>query len=144
MQVGKDYIGIGVGILLFNDRNEVLLIHRSPTARNDQDKWSIPGGEVEFWETVISAIIRETAEEVNIRVAPGNIRHIGYIDNRIVDDKQHWLAEIFASHTWFGDIQNMEPEKCQAIAWFSIDKLPDNITFVAAKAVELYKSKKTI
>lgn len=57
---GADYVGIGVGVLIFNDLKQVLLILRSGSVRNDKNKWSIPGGEIEYNELSEAAIIRET------------------------------------------------------------------------------------
>ena len=51
------------GVLLFNERNELLLVKPSY-----KDHWSIPGGVVDRNESPREAGIRETKEEVNIEL----------------------------------------------------------------------------
>jgi 8-oxo-dGTP pyrophosphatase MutT (NUDIX family) len=45
------------------DDGRILLIHRT-----DNDKWALPGGEVELGESVSQAVIREVHEETGIDV----------------------------------------------------------------------------
>jgi ADP-ribose pyrophosphatase YjhB (NUDIX family) len=51
MKAGKDFIGVGVGATILNNKNEILLLKRRQTIseeRTTSGMWSIPGGEVEF------------------------------------------------------------------------------------------------
>lgn len=59
-------ITIGVRAVVLNDKNEILLALRwkDPEA----NKWSIPGGKVELFETLEAATIREVKEEVNLDI----------------------------------------------------------------------------
>ncbi len=41
---GKDYIGVGVGAMIFNDKGELLLAKRGQAAKNERGCWEIPGG----------------------------------------------------------------------------------------------------
>ena len=57
-QVGKQCILLpGVRALILNDRNEVLLQHRT-----DLDCWGLPAGSVELDETALEALKREVLE----------------------------------------------------------------------------------
>src|SRR3989338_1504680 len=47
---GVDYIGVGVGVLIVNDKNETLLMKRGPKCRNLVGYWNRPGGTMEFGE----------------------------------------------------------------------------------------------
>ncbi len=55
---GKDYIGVGGGILIFNKKGEVLLMKRSKNSKNEAGWWSKPGGAVDFNEKAIDAMGR--------------------------------------------------------------------------------------
>ena len=51
-------IGLGATTLVFNDKNELLL-----NLRSDTNTWGIPGGSMEFYETIEETAIRELKEE---------------------------------------------------------------------------------
>src|SRR5437762_5113006 len=62
----KGTIILGVGAVIWNERREVLLVRRSNPPR--QNEWSLPGGRVEFGETLRAAIVREVREETRIAI----------------------------------------------------------------------------
>ena len=57
---------VGVGAVIWNDKDEVVLIRRGKEPRRDQ--WSIPGGHLEWGESLHDAIIREAHEETGLTV----------------------------------------------------------------------------
>lgn len=62
---------VGVGAVVFNNNNQVLLIQRGkdPSA----GLWALPGGLVELGEELKKACAREIMEECNIEVAVGEV-----------------------------------------------------------------------
>lgn len=70
MKKGIDYIGVGVGAIIFNNQGKALLTKRGRLSRNQVGKWEFPGGGVEFGETLTQAIVREVKEELGIIVEP--------------------------------------------------------------------------
>ena len=65
MQTAKPPI-VGVGAVILNDRGEVVLIRRGQEPRLGE--WSIPGGRLEWGESVRDGIIREVREETGLEV----------------------------------------------------------------------------
>ncbi len=59
MKKGIDYIGVGVGAIIFNTDGKVFLARRDRKARSELGKWEFPGGGVEFGETLEHAEIPE-------------------------------------------------------------------------------------
>lgn len=57
---------IGVGAVVFNARNEILLIKRGKAPRYGE--WMVPGGALEWGETLEQAVIREVLEETGIGI----------------------------------------------------------------------------
>lgn len=57
-------IVLGVGAVVWNADGEVLLVRRANPPR--QHEWSLPGGKVEFGETLRAAIAREVIEESGV------------------------------------------------------------------------------
>ena len=45
MRKGVDYIGVGVGAIIYDRDNRVFLAKRGKEARNETGKWEFPGGE---------------------------------------------------------------------------------------------------
>ena len=58
--------------------------------------WCLPGGHVEYGETVENAVKREVYEEVGIKVKP---KFLGYFDEIIKRLKWHRVVMVFSSKT---------------------------------------------
>lgn len=139
---GKDYIGVGGGVLIVNDDGDVLLMKRGKYVRNESGWWSKPGGGVKFGETAIEAMKREMKEELDIEIEiTGYLPHTDHI---IEDENQHWASFNFIAYITKGKPKNMEPEKCDAVKWFSLDHLPKKITQTTREPIENYITKKYI
>jgi len=139
---GKDYIGVGGGVLIVNDDGDVLLMKRGRDVRNESGWWSKPGGGVKFGETAIEAMKREMKEELDIEIEiTGYLPHTDHI---IESENQHWASFNFIAYITKGEPKNMEPEKCDAIKWFALDKLPKKITQTTSEPIENYINKKYI
>jgi 8-oxo-dGTP diphosphatase len=61
-------IGVSQKAIIFNERKEVLAIHRTKTAPSNPNKWDFPGGDLDFGEDAIKGITREVKEEVEIEI----------------------------------------------------------------------------
>lgn len=81
-QPGIDYIGLGVGALIFDEQGKLLLTKRGPKAKNEVGKWEIPGGGVEFGETVEEAVVREIKEELAITIS---VQEMLQVADHIID-----------------------------------------------------------
>jgi len=68
MKKGIDYIGVGVGAMIFDSEGKVFIAKRGPKARNESGKWDFPGGSVEYGETCQNAVIREIKEEFDFDI----------------------------------------------------------------------------
>ncbi len=118
LKAGTDYIGVGVGALIFNQNKELLLMKRGQAAKNEVNKWEIPGGEIQFKETLETALKREIREEVGLEIAV--IELLQVIDHIIPQEKQHWIALTYICQIKHGQPTIMEPRKCEQLAWFSL------------------------
>jgi 8-oxo-dGTP diphosphatase len=59
---------VGIGILVNKDGNVLITQRHDPTHTQVHLRWQLPGGKVEFGETVQEAIVREMKEEVSVDV----------------------------------------------------------------------------
>jgi 8-oxo-dGTP diphosphatase len=122
MKAGRDYIGVGVGAVIM-DHGAVLLLKRKKAP--EAGHWSIPGGRVEFGETVEAAIIREIKEELGCDARI--VSSLGVTNHIVADEGVHWVSPRFLVAIT-GEPENLEPDVHDAIEWFDISKLPANVT----------------
>lgn len=128
MKPGKDFIGVGVGAFILNDKNEFLMLLRSENCKNEHNKWMIPGGGVDFNETLEEAIVREVKEEIAVDIKLGEI--ISVPNHILPEEGQHWVAPTFKCKIISGEPKIMEPHKHSDLKWFSLDNLPENLSKV--------------
>ncbi len=122
MKQGIDYIGIGVGAMIFNARGEVFLAQRGPKAKNERGHWEFPGGSVDYGETMAVSLQREMQEEYGIGITLE--RQLGTFDHILPDEQQHWVSTTYIAQHASGTPEILEPHKCSAIGWFALDALP--------------------
>lgn len=138
MKPGIDYIGVSVGAMIFNDEGKVLLTKRSKNAKNERGCWEIPGGGVEFRETLVAAIKREMKEELDIEIEI--IEQLPAADHIIPDDHQHWVPTTFLAKLKGHKMPRiMEPNKCDEIGWFFISALPKPLSIITKIDLAWYK-----
>ncbi|MBI5614596.1 NUDIX domain-containing protein [Candidatus Gottesmanbacteria bacterium] len=137
MKPGIDYIGVAVGVFIINDEGKVFLTKRSKHATNERGTWEIPGGKVNFGETLQDAAKREAKEEYDIDIKI--IKQFPAQDHFIPEEKQHWVPTSFHCKI-IGDKMPriMEPDKCDEIGWFSFDALPSPLSIITNIDIALY------
>ena len=140
LKPGKDYIGVGCGVFVVNEKSEVLLQLRSKNSKNEAGKWNKMGGSVEFGEKVIDCLQRETLEEAGIEIT--DIEFLSYTDHILSEEKQHWLGLNFMALIKPGEIaKNMEPEKFDDLRWFKFGEIPENLAMPTEDSLELMLSR---
>lgn len=138
MKKGKDYIGVGVGVMIFNDCGELLLTKRGQAAKNERGCWEVPGGDVEFGEALAQAAIREAKEEMGIDVTV--VQQLFSIDHLIPAEDQHWVATPFLCTVKKGQTPMIvEPHKCDEIGWFALGALPSPLSITTKLNVKVYR-----
>lgn len=128
MKRGIDYIGVGVGAAIFNDEGKLFLTQRGEKAKNEVGTWEIPGGSVEYGETLQEALRREIREEHGITI--DIIELLAVCDHIIPDEHQHWVSPTYICRITNGTPRILEPDKCARIGWFTLEeaeKLPLSI-----------------
>jgi len=116
----KSFVAVHLFLL---QENQVLLLRRCNTDYMD-GMYSVVAGHVEAGENVIQAMHREAKEEAGITIDEADL-HITQVMHRKSDTER--IDYFFIATKWQGEIQNGEPNKCDDLSWFDIDKLPDNM-----------------
>lgn len=139
MIAGRDYIGVGVGAIVFNAEGHVLLARRGAGAKNEKGYWEFPGGEVEFGETLIDAIHRELREEYSIEVRV--IETLGTFDHILKEDHEHWVSITYIARLSNGIAKIIEPAKCTSIGWYPLTALPNPLSVISIDNYKRYSEK---
>lgn len=117
-------------ILIKDDR--VLLSRRFNTGYMD-GHYSLPAGHVDEGETVEDCLVREVKEEIGISVKKKDIKLVHVMHRKENDIR---LDFFYMVGGYKGEIKNMEPEKCDDLKWFELNKLPKNILPYIKQAIE--------
>ncbi len=140
------YPRIGVGAVVFDRLQRVLLVHRGRPPAAGQ--WGLPGGLLLLGESLQDALQREIAEECGIRV---NIVDLISLYETVVRDTEnriayHYVVADYLCHWRAGDIT--PGDDAQAVAWASAEnmanyELMDAATemIAAARAKDLRQSR---
>ncbi|NTU77516.1 MAG: NUDIX domain-containing protein [Alphaproteobacteria bacterium] len=140
MQKGKDYIGVGVGAVIARaQKSEVLLVKRKKPP--EAGCWSIPGGAVEFGETFEKAVVREIKEEVGLDIKVDRLLRV--TDHIVPDEGVHWISPAYEASIVQGEARNLEPDKHEAVEWFPVNRLPDNLTMTTSLAMASFLEMQT-
>ena len=129
MKRGIDYIGVGVGAILVNERGELFMAQRGPQAKNERGLWEFPGGSVEFGETLAAALRREMREEYGIEIEVGELLDVA--DHILPEEGQHWVSPTYICRVLSGEPHIQEPDKCSQIGWFAPDDTPDHLSQIS-------------
>lgn len=136
---GRDYIGVGVGAMVFNEEGKVFLAKRGPKAKNERGCWEFPGGSVEYGEPLEQAIAREFREEYGMEIEIKDLLCVS--DHILVGEKQHWISPTFIACHVRGVPRIVEPDKCTEIGWFPLDALPQPLSEVTKSDLRHYRKK---
>lgn len=132
MKPGIDYIGVGVGAMIMNDKEEILLILRAKPP--EINHWIFPGGKVDYGEKIETALRREIKEEIGVDI---DVLKLVHVCDHIVDG-MHWTPPAFLCKIRQGEPKLMEQDKHLGLEWFSINKLPGNLSIVVRDTVKKY------
>jgi ADP-ribose pyrophosphatase YjhB (NUDIX family) len=111
-----------VHVVLRRD-GEILLMRRAGTGFFD-GLFSLPGGHVEDGESLAQAASRELLEEAGVQVAPEALRRIGVVHRRSDGNR---IDFFLSASAWCGEPRIVEPDKCDALGWFALDALPEDL-----------------
>jgi 8-oxo-dGTP diphosphatase len=83
--------------------------------------WALPGGFVEYGETVESAAVRETKEETGLNVELDGI--LGVYSNPERDPRGHIITICFLAHKTGGNL--LADTDASDVRWFELNKISE-------------------
>ena len=109
-----------VRVIVYRDDGDILLVR----SRFSRQEWALPGGGVKHNESYEQAAVRETLEEVGLRVH--NLRYLGKANSH--ESYAKFSVRVFAAHASNCDIKcNVEIMEAR---WLNRDYLPKEYTLL--------------
>jgi len=116
---------LGVAAVIWNDARQVLLIRRTKEPRKGE--WSLPGGKVEFGESIEDAVRREIREETGLEIALLGLAGIAetMLDESVGAADMHFVLMDYSARVVSGEA--VAASDAADATWFSlaeVEKLP--------------------
>ena len=110
---------VGVGVLVVRE-GRVLLGQRKGS--HGAGTWALPGGHLEFGETVAQCAIREALEETGLDI--GTVTPGPYTSDVFRAEGKHYVTLFVIAHSAAGEPILCEPDKCSEWRWCRWPDLP--------------------
>lgn len=113
---------VGIGVFVFKEGKFLMGCRKG--AHGD-GTWSIPGGHLEFGETIEQGAQREVEEETGLKIS--DIKIAGITNDIFKNEDKHYIT-IWVTSFWKSGIPKiMEPDKFLNLEWNSFENLPENL-----------------
>ena len=111
---------VGVGVIIRRASDGAFLVGRRKGSHG-AGQLALPGGALEWRESVAHCASRETLEETGLVVDVSAWRAPFGIAEAVIDENNHWIT-VFAACEVADDaeVENREPHKCEG--WFFVSK----------------------
>lgn len=135
--------GVGLGVIILNELNQVLLILRN----EDKDKalsdmhlegtWTLPAGKIKLGETIIEAAKRKVKAETNLVV--DDLEIISIADD--INEYAHFVTIGLVARMCSGEIDLGKTEEHIDYGYFDLEDLPNNLCDPSKKIINNYLNK---
>lgn len=119
-----------VAVNVFVVRDNKLLLGKRKNVVGD-GFWCIPGGHLEYGESIVAGAERELKEETGLTA---NLSFFSVVNDYLQEEDTHYIHFQFLAENIVGEPKLEEPDKCYEWKWFALNKLPKDI-FVGHKKV---------
>lgn len=112
-------VRVGVGVFMWKDG---LFLMGKRRGSHGHNSWSIPGGHLEFNETIEQCAVREAKEETNLDVR--NVSLVAVTEDMFREDQKHYVTIWVRCDVVGGDLKITEPNKWIGSEWRDFKSLP--------------------
>lgn len=110
---------VGVGVIVLR---EGLVLLGQRRGAHGAGTWALPGGHLEFGETVERCAVREVREETGLVVQV--LGRGPYTSDLFAAEGRHYVTLFVLAHAPLGEAELREPAKCAAWRWCRWGELP--------------------
>jgi 8-oxo-dGTP diphosphatase len=118
--------------IIIRVENKIVLIER----RQAPSGWALPGGFVDYGESLEAAALREAREETGLELK--NLRQFGAYSDPQRDPRQHNISFVFTAD---GEGALRGGDDAARAALFSLDELPEPLCFDHARILADYQAR---
>jgi 8-oxo-dGTP diphosphatase len=111
---------IGIAVIVMRD-GRVLLGQRRSALGNGT--WAVPGGHLEFGESIEDCARREVLEETGLKI--GAITPGPYTSNVFAAEQKHYVTLFVIAQAGDGEPEAREPDKCSGWSWVRWSEFPE-------------------
>jgi 8-oxo-dGTP diphosphatase len=130
IEIGAAGAEIGVSAAGSPGRRQIVLIER----RNEPRGWALPGGFVDYGETVAAAAVREAREETGLEVELTELFHVYSDPDR--DARLHTVSTVFIARAQGEPVGADDADRSGV---FELDALPSPLVFDHALILADYR-----
>lgn len=112
---------IGVGVIVCFQQRPIISerrfawLHRAGTTHGNGE-WSLPGGRLEYGESLILRAMAEVWEEIGVKEFDAFYRIPFITEDFFPVEKMHWITHYFIAYPKAGEVPKlMEPDKADAL-----------------------------
>lgn len=129
---------VGLGIVVVNNEGKILVGKRKGA---HAQKYSIPGGHLDLGETFEAGAIREIKEETNLNITNPKVIAVSNNLETFRTEGKHYISVILLAEKFSGELQIMEPDKCEGWEWVDPNDLPEPHFDASRLGVSCYLNK---
>jgi mutator protein MutT len=144
MSDDKPRVGAGLGVILVRSDGQILLGRRhvdpdkADSAFRSAGEWCLPGGKLDWGETLEEGAKREVQEETGLVIIDPEVISIHNCKN----EHAHFMTAGLVAKKWTGEPQVMEPDEITEWGWFYLDALPQPRYFPSFEVIDNYRQGK--
>lgn len=143
MSEEKKRVGAGFGVILIDGKKILLGKRHSDPEKADSafrsaGEWCLPGGKLDWGETLETGAIREVKEETGIIIQNPKVISVHNCKN----EHAHFLTVGILAKKWKGKAKVIEPDEITEWQWFNLKDLPFPRYFPSFEVIDNYVRKK--
>lgn len=113
---------VGIGVFVFKNNKFIMGCRKGS---HGEGTWSVPGGHLEFGETIEQGAKREVVEETGMMIV--NVKIAGITNDIFKKEGKHYITIWVTSNWKRGKPRVNEPDKFLEVGWHSFRNLPKNL-----------------